>query len=174
MAGPIKAVFLDRDGVINRTVLRGGEQRPPQDLGEWAWMDGVHATLRELSARGYLLLVCTNQPDVARGAQTREQVEAFHALIAQELPVQRVYVCYHDNHHACVCRKPEPGMLLQAQRDFGVELSESWMVGDRATDIAAGRAAGCRTVFMRTLPDAPSGAADHEIATLAALLDIVR
>src|ERR1700712_2802102 len=112
----MKAVFLDRDGVINQTVIRRGAQRAPQDLSEWAWIEGVHETLQALSARGYLLFVCTNQPDVVRGWQTREQVDAFHALIERELPVARIYACFHDNHADCVCRKPRPGMLLQAQQ----------------------------------------------------------
>ena len=175
MPHPSKAVFLDRDGVINQTVFRRGAQRAPQDLSEWSWIEGVHDTLAALSARDYLLFVCTNQPDVERGWQTREQVEVFHALIERGLPVARIYACYHDNTADCVCRKPRPGMLLQAARDFGVELARSFMVGDRASDVEAGRAAGCRTVLMRSLAE-PTGphAADHEIRSLAELLDIIR
>src|ERR1700755_2314749 len=105
----MKAVFLDRDGVINHTVLRRGAQRAPQDLSEWTWVAGVHDTLRELAARGYSLFVCTNQPDVVRGWQTREQVDEFHALIERELPVTRIYACFHDGAAACECRKPRPG-----------------------------------------------------------------
>jgi hypothetical protein len=106
MSASIKAVFLDRDGVINQTVFRRGAQRAPQKLSEWAWIDGVHETLRELSARDYTLIECTNQPDVVRGWQTREQVDAFHALIERELPVSHIYACFHDNIAACLCRKP--------------------------------------------------------------------
>lgn len=171
----MKAVFLDRDGVINHTVLRRGAQRAPQDLSEWAWSEGVHDTLRALSARGYLLFVCTNQPDVVRGWQTREQVDVFHALIERELPVSRIYACFHDNAAACECRKPRPGMLLQASREFGVDLAGSWMVGDRASDVEAGRAAGCRTVFVRhadNLGD-DTGAAEREIRALPELLAFI-
>ena len=170
-----KAVFLDRDGVINHTLLRRGAQRAPQDLGEWRWIDGVHDTLRELHARGYVLLVCTNQPDVSRGWQTREQVDAFHALVMRELPVARIYACFHDDSEACACRKPKPGMLLQGARDFGVDLAQSFMVGDRASDIEAGRSAGCRTVFVRHPHDtSPTPGADYEITRLVELLEIVR
>src|SRR6478735_5169345 len=101
MAALLKAVFLDRDGVLNHTVLRRGAQRAPQDLSEWRWLDGVHETLAVLHSRGYALFVCTNQPDVSRGWQTREQVEEFHALIHRELPVRRIYACFHDNEAAC-------------------------------------------------------------------------
>jgi len=176
MGSGIKAVFLDRDGVINRTVFRRGAQRAPHDLSEWAWIEGVHDTLQALHQRGYLLIVCTNQPDVVRGWQKREQVDAFHALIERELPVARIYACYHDDVAGCVCRKPRPGMLLQAGQDFGVDLGESWMVGDRPSDIEAGRAAGCRTVYMRHgSDDAPLPIpADHEIRELRELLAIIR
>lgn len=171
----MKAVFLDRDGVINHTIFRRGAQRAPRDLTEWVWMDGVHDTLRELSARGYTLFVCTNQPDIARGWQTREQVDAFHALIERELPVARIYACFHDTNAGCECRKPLPGMLLQAAREFGVELARSWMVGDRASDIQAGRAAGCRSVFMRHAanPTEDTAGADWEIRNLRELLSLI-
>ena len=123
--------------------------------------------------RGYLLVVCTNQPDVSRGWQTREQVDEFHALIQRELPVARIYACFHDNAAACACRKPKPGMLQDASRELGIELERSFMVGDRASDIEAGRAAGCRTIYLRQDSDASSGA-DHEIGTLRELLEIIR
>jgi D-glycero-D-manno-heptose 1,7-bisphosphate phosphatase len=169
-----RAVFLDRDGVINHTVMRRGAPRAPQDLSEWAWIDDVHATTRELSARGYLLVVVTNQPDVVRGWQTREQVDEFHALITRELPVARVYACFHDNDAGCACRKPLPGMLLEASRELGLTLAGSWMVGDRSSDVAAGRAAGCSTVLFRSESSGEPSAADHEIGALRELLAIIR
>lgn len=171
--GSKKAVFLDRDGVINHTVFRRGAQRAPQDLSEWAWIDGVHDTLRALSARDYALIVCTNQPDVVRGWQTREQVDVFHALIERELPVSRIYACFHDGAEACECRKPKPGMLLQAARELEVDLAASWMIGDRSSDVEAGRAAGCRTVLMHGAARVEPASADHEIRTLGELLAII-
>jgi D-glycero-D-manno-heptose 1,7-bisphosphate phosphatase len=175
MSSSVKAVFLDRDGVINATIVRRGKPRAPQDLSEWVWIDGVHETLAALRARGYLLIVCTNQPDVSRGWQTREQVDEFHALVERSLPVARVYACFHDNEAACACRKPAPGMLLAGSAEFSVDLAQSFMVGDRASDIEAGRAAGCRTIYLRHPDDsaAPCGA-DHEIERLPQLLDLIR
>lgn len=171
----VRAVFLDRDGVINGTVMRRGAARAPQDLSEWTWIEGVHETLHALHASRYLLIVCTNQPDVVRGWQTREQVELFHRHIVSELPVARIYACFHDAADACACRKPRPGMLLSASADFNVDLTQSFMVGDRASDVEAGRAAGCRTIHLRHPSDAqaPTGA-DHEISRLRELLDIIR
>src|ERR1700759_4381038 len=140
-----KAVFLDRDGVINVTVFRKGAQRAPQDMSEFAYVDGVESTLAALHARGYLLVVCTNQPDVARGWQTGEEVLEFHARIERELPVAGVYACFHDDAENCECRKPKPGLIHQAGAQFDVDYARSFMVGDRWKDIEAGRAAGCRT-----------------------------
>ena len=152
---------------------RRGAARAPQDFSEFAWVDGVHAALATLHQRGYVLLVCTNQPDVSRGWQTRDQVEAFHRHIVAELPIARVYACFHDASDACECRKPKPGMLLAGGQEFAVDFARSYMVGDRSSDIEAGRAAGCRTIFLRHLDDAalvPS--ADHEIRSLAELVQI--
>ena len=168
-----KAVFLDRDGVINQTVFRRGAPRAPQDLTEWVWITGIHDTLAALTARGYVLLVCTNQPDVARGWQTREQVDLFHRLIERELPISRVYACFHDNEAACECRKPKPGMIVQGAADYDIDLGLSFMIGDRATDIEAGRAAGCSTIHLRHADDVRlTVPADHEVTALRELLDI--
>lgn len=144
-----QAVFFDRDGVINVPVVRDGRPYPPRDVAELRWMPGVHETLRTLHERGFLLFVVTNQPDVARGTTARSDVEAIHQRILDELPIERIYVCYHDDADACDCRKPKPGMILQASRDYPVDRSTSWLVGDRWRDIAAGRAAGCRTILVQ-------------------------
>lgn len=174
MAQRSRAVFLDRDGVINLTVFRKGAQRAPQDLNEFAYVGGVQATLEALAARGYVLLVCTNQPDVARGWQAIERVHEIHAKIERELPVSRVYACFHDDAHDCLCRKPKPGMLVQGGQEFEIDLQQSWMVGDRAKDIEAGKAAGCRTIYLRHDHDsAPSGNPDYEITKLEQLLEII-
>jgi len=175
MSARAKAVFLDRDGVINRMYFRKGAYRSPQEPSEWAYLDGVEATLQALRDRGYLLLVCTNQPDVARGWLRREVVDEFHRRLATDLPVSRIYACFHDDASACACRKPKPGMLLQGGEEFHVDLAQSWMVGDRWKDIEAGRAAGCRTVYLRHDHDQEaSGGPDFEIRALPELLEIIR
>jgi D-glycero-D-manno-heptose 1,7-bisphosphate phosphatase len=111
-------------------------------------LPGVDAALADLSRAGYVLVVVTNQPDVARGAQRREVVDAIHARLQAALPLDAVYCCFHDDADRCACRKPAPGLLLDAARDLGLDLAASVMVGDRWRDIDAGRAAGCRTVFV--------------------------
>lgn len=143
------AVFLDRDGVLNRIYLhRDGKTHPPASPDELEILPGVPKACGELSRAGFLLIVVTNQPDVARGAQTREVVEAINNQLWRQLPLDDVRVCYHDNPDQCACRKPKPGLLLSAAGVWDINLAQSYMVGDRLTDIEAGRAAGCKTVLI--------------------------
>lgn len=145
------AVFLDRDGVINRTTVRNDTPYPPNSVEEVEILPGVPEAMALLAAEGVPLIVVTNQPDVARGTQTRDVVERINRFLAERLPIAATYVCYHDNADRCECRKPMPGMLLQAAREHAIDLSRSFMVGDRWGDVEAGRAAGCKT-FLIELP----------------------
>ena len=142
------AVFLDRDGVINRTTVRDGTPRPPRSVDEVEVLPGVPEALWRLADAGLPLIVVTNQPDVARGTQTQAAVEEINRFLAERLPLTAVYACYHDNDDECDCRKPRPGMLLRAAREHGLDLARSWMVGDRWGDVEAGAAAGCRTCLI--------------------------
>ena len=144
----MKAVFLDRDGVINRAVVRDGKPHPPDSIDELEVLAGVPDALLKLRSAGFRLIVVTNQPDVARGTQTREAVEAMHARLTADLAVDEVIACYHDGDDACDCRKPKPGALVDAANRHGVELERSFMVGDRWRDIEAGQRAGCRCLFV--------------------------
>jgi D-glycero-D-manno-heptose 1,7-bisphosphate phosphatase len=143
-----RAVFLDRDGVINRTTVRAGTPYPPRRVAEVEVLPGVAEALALLAGHGLLLIVVTNQPDVARGTQDRAVVEAINRHLIELLPLDQVYTCYHDNADECACRKPRPGLLLQAAERYQVDLRYSFMVGDRWSDIAAGRAAGCTTFLL--------------------------
>ncbi len=156
------AVFLDRDGVLNRAVLRGGRPYPPCDVAAVEIPAGTALQLGRLKAAGFELVVVTNQPDVVRGTQTRERVEAINAHLAASLPVDEVVVCYADGDHPD--RKPNPGMLLDAARRRGLDLARSWMVGDRHSDILAGARAGCRTILL--------GSGYGEAATAAPTLQL--
>jgi D-sedoheptulose 7-phosphate isomerase len=142
------AVFLDRDGVINRAVVRDGKPFPPSGVKELELLPEVASSLHDLKAHGFALFVITNQPDVARGTQTREAVKAIHQALASSLPIDDIFVCYHDDADDCACRKPNPGMLFEARRKHNIDLSCSFMVGDRWRDIDAGHAAGCKTVLI--------------------------
>lgn len=147
--GPMnKAVFLDRDGVLNLALVRDGKPYSPANLSELQLAPGAAQALQELKALGFKLLVVTNQPEVARGNITRASVEEIHRAIAAELPIDEMFVCYHQDGDGCDCRKPKPGMLLEGARKYHVDTRESFMVGDRWRDIEAGQNAGCRTVFV--------------------------
>ena len=143
-----RAVFLDRDGVLNEAVVREGRPFPPRSPEEVVVFPGVAAACQGLRERGYVLVVVTNQPDVARGLQSASGVAAINALLRQSVNVDAVYVCHHDDDDGCLCRKPKPGMLLAAGRDLNLDLNQSFMVGDRWSDISAGQGAGCRTVYI--------------------------
>ena len=147
------AIFLDRDGTLNVQVIRDGKPYPPQTLAEFALFPGVPAACAQLAAAGYVLVVVTNQPDVGRGDQAQSVVEAMHARLRQLIPaISHVEVCYAPgqgiSHPDDYRRKPEPGMLLDAARSVGLDLTRSWMIGDRWRDIDCGRRAGVRTVFI--------------------------
>jgi D-glycero-D-manno-heptose 1,7-bisphosphate phosphatase len=139
------AVFLDRDGVLNRAIVRDGRPYPPAGLDELEILPGVKGALERLKAAGFALVVVTNQPDVARGRQTRTGVEALHAALAAQLPLDEFRVCLHDDADACGCRKPAPGLLMA---DPAYDLSSSYVVGDRWRDIEAGRRAGVRAAIL--------------------------
>ena len=139
-----RAVFLDRDGVINRAVVRDGKPHPPESADVLEIIDGVGGALERLRVAGYLLIVVTNQPDVARGKQSRQTIELMHAQLLDRLPLDEILPCYHDG-DSCECRKPKPGALIGAADRLQLDLTRSFTVGDRWRDIEAGQRAGCRT-----------------------------
>jgi len=159
------AVFLDRDGTLNASVIKNGKPYPPSSLEEFVLLPGVAAGCAQLKGAGFHLVVATNQPDVGRGTQTQAAVETMHARLLTLVPqIDLVKVCYHggtDHGQPCNCRKPKPAMLHSAATHLGLDLTRSWMLGDRWRDIDCGHAAGCRTIFidhgydepLRTPPD---------------------
>jgi len=157
-----RAVFLDRDGVINQPIIRDGKPYPPSSLDEFKLIPGVIEACNALKEQGFKLIVATNQPDVGRGTLSKDIVESIHRQMVSMLPIDSVEVCYDPGQGVpSEFRKPAPGMLLRAARELGIDLSRSFMVGDRWRDIDCGVAAGCRTIFidygydeaLRELPD---------------------
>lgn len=149
------AVFLDRDGVLNEADVQNGKPHPPADVEHLAIVADAATQLQRLRARGFCLIVVTNQPDVARGKQRRDAVEAINAALNRSLPLDDILVCYHDNAAACDCRKPNPGLVLRGALKHDVDLKRSFLIGDRWKDIEAGRRAGLRTVFVDYAYDEP-------------------
>jgi D-glycero-D-manno-heptose 1,7-bisphosphate phosphatase len=137
------AVFLDRDGVINQTLFKNGKHLAPDTIETFLFFPGVKEAILALKAAGYLVIVVTNQPDVARGWQKKEVVDAMNEKVRRELAVDDLKVCFHTDEHQCECRKPKPGMITEAAKDWGIDLSSSYMIGDRDSDLEAGKAAGC-------------------------------
>ena len=173
MPPPRPAVFLDRDGVINRTTVRGDTPYPPNTVDEVEILPGVPEALRRLKAAGLPLIVVTNQPDVARGTQTRDAVGAINAELRRRLPIDAVLSCYHDDADDCRCRKPRPGLLIDAAERFHVDLRRGFLVGDRWRDTEAGRLAGCTTILLRRLYSGDRARADFEAADMAAAAEII-
>lgn len=143
-----KAVFLDRDGVLNRTIFRDGKPRAPYTLEDFSLLDGVPEGIKLLREHQYVLIVVTNQPDVARGWVSKEAVDAVNERLRVLLEVDDIKICFHDSKENCQCRKPRPGMLLEAAKEKHIDLKRSFMIGDRHSDVEAGIAAGCRTILI--------------------------
>jgi D-glycero-D-manno-heptose 1,7-bisphosphate phosphatase len=162
-----KAIFLDRDGVINASVVRERKPYPPDSLQELVIIEGVKEGLLKLKNAGYYLLIITNQPDVARGKTPIEKVNEIHNFMLSELAVDEVYCCFHDDSENCDCRKPKPGMILQATKKLNINLNLSFLVGDRWRDIEAGNAAGCTTYFIDYgYQERQPGNIKHRVASL--------
>lgn len=147
-----RAVFLDRDGVLNRPVVRDERPFPPVQVNEFELYPDARSACAQLKAAGFLLVVVTNQPDVGRRTQSREVVEAMHAKLCAAIPsLDAIEVCFHAGAaqgEPCECRKPKPGMLLRAAAALDVDLPKSFLIGDRWRDIDCAHAAGCRAVFI--------------------------
>jgi D-glycero-D-manno-heptose 1,7-bisphosphate phosphatase len=142
------AVFLDRDGVLNGPVIRSGRPHPPGTVAEVNVLPGVADACRELAGAGLTLVCITNQPDIARGTQDLATVAAINDRVRELLGLREVVVCPHDDGDGCLCRKPLPGMILDAARRHDLDVARSVTVGDRWRDVEAGRAAGTWTVFV--------------------------
>lgn len=144
------AVFLDRDGTLNAPVVRDGKPYPPSTVKEFTLLEGVNDGCQALKRSGYVLVVATNQPDVGRGTQSKGAVEAMHAKLSQLIPLDRIEVSYAPGgeNPPDFRRKPQPGMIIQAAQEMDLDLTRSWMVGDRWRDIDCGHNAGLRTIFI--------------------------
>jgi D-glycero-D-manno-heptose 1,7-bisphosphate phosphatase len=143
-----KAIFLDRDGVINQVNLVDGKPHPPKDISELILLPNVTEALQLLKDAGYFLIVITNQPDVVRGKTKIELVEAINQFLKDSLPIDGIFTCYHDDIEDCNCRKPKPGNILKAADQYNINIPSSFMIGDRWRDIEAGIGAGCKTFFI--------------------------
>ena len=143
-----RALFLDRDGVINQTFMREGKSYPPSSLEDFSFLDGVKEALLLSKELGFLNIIVTNQPDVATGRQSLEKLTQIHDFILSELPMDDIFVCLHSEADACSCRKPLPGMLFAAKERWDLDLERSFLVGDRWRDVGAAHAGKCPCFFI--------------------------
>ncbi|MEM8811186.1 MAG: HAD family hydrolase [Pseudomonadota bacterium] len=172
--GPKRAVFLDRDGVLNRAVVTDGRPYPPRSLADLEILPGVADALARFRSAGYLNIVATNQPDITTVKTTQAFVDAIHDHLRANLAIDAIYVCTCVEGPDCPCYKPKPGMLLQAAEEWKVDCAQSFMVGDRWRDVGAGKAARCRTIFVdynyqERRPDRP----DHIVKSLEEAAPII-
>jgi D-glycero-D-manno-heptose 1,7-bisphosphate phosphatase len=168
-----RAVFLDRDGVLNAAILRDGVPHPPSSVSDTDILPDVPESCERLRHLGFLLIVVTNQPDIARGRLGPPALEEIHSYLRTQLPLDSIWVCPHDDGDGCSCRKPAPGLILKAAIHHDVDVARSYMVGDRWRDMDAGRAAGCRTILVRNplYRERPAEGADVEVESLSEAVD---
>jgi D-glycero-D-manno-heptose 1,7-bisphosphate phosphatase len=171
----VKAVFLDRDGVINANLERDGKPVAPLTLADFRIFPGAAAAVRRLKDAGFMLVVVTNQPDVTTGRTPRAIMEAMHAEILRLMPIDDFMICLHTDADACACRKPKPGLILTAATRHGIDLSASFMVGDRWRDILAGQAAGCGATIRidHGLAEDHPSTPDRTVKSLAEAVDFI-
>ena len=143
-----RAVFLDRDGVVNLAYTRSGKPYPPKDLNQLIILTGVEESVRRLKKFGFAVVVITNQPDISNGKSSNEIVSVLHKEIALLTGIENFYICPHIEADNCQCRKPKPGLLLEAANELNIDLRKSYMVGDRWRDVEAGKNAGCKNFFI--------------------------
>ncbi len=147
-----RALFLDRDGIVDELCYYPShdEWESPRRVADLVMIAGVSEPLRRFHEAGWLLFFVTNQPSFAKGKTTREELEEVHEAVLRALavPIARSYLCFHRSEDACECRKPKPYFLFEVAREFEIDLARSWMVGDQDSDLAAGRAAGCKVALI--------------------------
>jgi D-glycero-D-manno-heptose 1,7-bisphosphate phosphatase len=145
-----KAIFLDRDGVINHVLYHEGVNKPssPWKFEEFQLYNGVEKPLEELRKMGFLLLIISNQPDISKGKIEEGMTEKVNKIIFEKLPIQDILICPHEDRHNCNCRKPKPGMIIELSKKWNVDIGKSFLIGDRWKDIEAGENAGCTSILL--------------------------
>lgn len=170
-----RAVFFDRDGVLNEAAVRGGTPRSPSSLADLRIVPGARSSVAAVRDAGYMTIIITNQPNIARGVQGRGVVDSLNTAVASAVGADVVYTCAHDDADNCACRKPRPGLILQAARDHHLDLKRSFFIGDRWKDVACGKSAGCTTIFLdRGYSETRSDpGADYSVRSLEDAVDCI-
>ena len=146
-----KAVFLDRDGVINKVIIKDGKAYSPRDFSEFEFIENIAEQIKKIKGAGYYIIVVTNQPDIARGEMDISELNKMTKSIKANLSVDEISICPHDDIDNCNCRKPKPGMLVDAAKRFEIDLTTSFLIGDGWKDMEAAKNAGCMGILIDTL-----------------------
>lgn len=167
-----RAIFLDRDGVINKVIMKNGNPYSPRKFEEFELLPGIKTVLINFKNNGFQNIIVTNQPDIARNLMEWDELNKIHDYIRKELPIDDIRICPHDDSYNCECRKPKPGMLYKAAGDFDIDLKKSFVIGDRWKDIEAGRCAGCNTILINAVYN-KDVSADFKVNDLLEACDLI-
>ncbi|MBI5051063.1 MAG: HAD family hydrolase, partial [Nitrospirae bacterium] len=143
-----KAIFLDRDGVINKVLLNDGKPFSPRRFEEFVLIPDIEISLNSFRSMGFLNIIVTNQPDIARGLIEMQELNKMHNLLMEKLAIDDIIVCPHDDADDCRCRKPKAGMLLDGSKKWNIDIKKSFLIGDTWKDIEAGKSAGCKSILI--------------------------
>lgn len=167
------AIFLDRDGVINKAIMNNGRPFSPRKINNFEIMTDVEEALNRFHELGYVNIIITNQPDIARGLINKQTINEMHSLIRKRLTIDDIFVCPHDDSDKCLCRKPKPGMIMNAVTKWHIDLSNSYFIGDTWKDVYAGKSAGCSTILLDRLYNVDLEP-DYRVTSLLDVYNIIR
>ena len=171
-----RAIYLDRDGVINEVFFRGGDNNKPiapWEMVEFRLIKNIKKPLKYLRQMGFHLFIVTNQPDIAKGILKFSTVKKMNDIVMNELPIDEIMVCPHIDSDICNCRKPKPGMILTLGKKWGINLEDSFLIGDNWKDIESGETAGCRTILIDKFYN-KSVKADFRVENLTMSVEVVK
>ena len=163
-------VFIERDGVLNQVRVERQHQMPPITLDEFRLNQALLAPLRKLKAAGFVLIATTNQPGVCRGYLSRRELDRMHALLRKFFPLDEILVCPHDETDRCSCRKPKPGLLVEAAFKWHIDLERSYIISDKWQDAEVARTVGATSLLLHS-PWVGTGHHDLVLPNLAAIAD---
>lgn len=166
------AVFLDRDGVVNKVLIVDGKVYSPRALEYFHWEIGIQDAIRKLKDMRFMVIVVTNQPDIARGNMSQYSLDAMTNKIYSTLSVDAVLVCPHDDRDECTCRKPKAGMILEAIKKWDIDCQSSFVIGDSWKDMVAGQAAGCTTILLDRFYNQETEC-DHKVGSLEEAANLI-
>lgn len=167
-----KAIFWDRDGIINQIEVKNGKSLSPRNFSDFKVFPFIKDLLKSFQKKGYLNLIFTNQPDISRLLMDQKELELMHEFLMNNYPISKIYYCPHSEEDKCFCRKPLPGMILNGIKDFSLEVNECLIVGDRITDIISGHLAGIKKLYLLKRSYSLSCYSDRDLPKYSTISDL--